>query len=237
MKWLARIGMAMVVAAPLAAPAADLGRLPPYRMAAPGMITAWTGCYVGLNAGGSWVKSSATDPLTNTSLGSISASGFSGGGQIGCDYQVGQFVLGLQGMANAADVRGSNPQPNGFITNSFNVPWHETLTGRLGFSVLPMMMVYAKGGGAWVRENYWTLTGGSTIASAIVTPNGWTAGGGFEYKFSRNWSVFLEYDYLSFNNRQVTLINTAGFGVPVNLSSQSVQMVLVGVNLRFGGWY
>jgi outer membrane immunogenic protein len=235
MKWLARIGIGMAVAAPLATQAADLGRIPAYRVPPPGMITAWTGCYVGLNIGGGWVDGSVSTPLTGN-LGNVTAAGFSGGGQIGCDYQLGQFVVGLQGMANMADIRGSNPQPGGAFTNSFNVPWHETLTARVGYSFLPMAMVYAKAGGAWVRDNYWTLAGGTTVASAIATPNGWTAGIGAEYKFARNWSVFLEYDYLGFKDQQLSLINTAGVGVPINLS-HSVQAVLVGVNFRFGGWY
>src|SRR5215813_12279123 len=90
MRWLARIGIGigMAVAAPLATHAADFGRAPAYRVLPPGVITAWTGCYVGINVGGGWVSGTVTDALAGASLGNINAGGFSGGGQIGCDYQI-----------------------------------------------------------------------------------------------------------------------------------------------------
>jgi outer membrane immunogenic protein len=240
MRWLARIGIGigMAVAAPLATLAADFGRPPAYRVLPPGVITAWTGCYVGINVGGGWVSGTASDALAGASLGNINASGFSGGGQIGCDYQIGNFVVGLQGMANFDDIRGSNPTPGGLGTsNNFNVPWHETLTARLGYAVLPMGMVYVKGGGAWVRDNYTILAGGTPFATGIITPNGWTGGVGFEYRFIQNWSAFVEYNYLGFGSQPISMITTAGASMPVNLSSHSIQAVLIGVNLRFGGWY
>src|SRR5215510_8332354 len=109
-------------------------------------------------------------------------------------------------MANMADIRGSQLQPNGLVTSYLNIPWIETLTGRVGFAVMPSMLLYVKGGGAWVRDNITATFGGATIGTGIITPTGWTIGAGGEFLFLGNWSVFAEYNYAGFGNNQVNLI-------------------------------
>src|ERR1700712_4995702 len=75
-------------------------------------IYSWTGCYVGGNVGGGWDRQSYTNVnpqrLPNFDLGSERNSGVVGGGQVGCDYQVGSWVVGAQGMFEAANLRGTN---------------------------------------------------------------------------------------------------------------------------------
>jgi outer membrane immunogenic protein len=228
-----RLGIALAVclAAPLAAQAADL-RVPVYKPVPP--LAAWTGCYAGFNLGGGWAQATLSDPVAGAGLGSVSPGGFVGGVQLGCDYQVGQFVFGIQGMANGADIRGSLLQPNGLAVNNLNIPWIETLTGRFGFAVQPSTLVYVKAGAAWVRDNVWTMANGATIGNGIVTPWGWTVGAGAEFMFFGNWSAFAEYNYLGFGNTQVSLIPPAGAGIPINFN-HNVQTILVGLNYRFGG--
>jgi hypothetical protein len=86
------------------APAADIARGPPHPVyvppVAPGPpvpIPYWTGCYVGGNIGGAWSNVDLTD-ATSVNF-STSNSGFAGGGQIGCDYQAGPWVVGLRVQA------------------------------------------------------------------------------------------------------------------------------------------
>jgi hypothetical protein len=78
----------------------------------------WTGCYVGGNAG--WTGNADGDIFThpgpprsyggqvfNPSPNAHSydgGSGFIGGGQIGCNYQVSQFVLGVEGDFDGTSV-------------------------------------------------------------------------------------------------------------------------------------
>jgi outer membrane immunogenic protein len=234
MKYVTRIGIAAAcVAAPLTAQAADLGRVPPGYQLRPQVVANWTACYVGINMGGGWVQASVADFATGTSLGGVTPAGFIGGGQVGCDFQFGQFVFGFQGMADAADVRGSILQPNGAVTTSFNVPWIETLTARVGYTVTPVTLLYLKGGAAWVEDKVFTSVGGTTFATGIITPMGWTVGLGAEFLFYRNWSAFVEYNYLGFGNNKMTLLTTtAGSPVPINVN-HNVQTFLVGVNFRF----
>jgi outer membrane immunogenic protein len=235
MKHIIRLSLAaaLCLAAPFASQAADLRRPPPvYRPVPP--VASWTGCYVGFNLGGGWAQATVSDPVTGAGLGTVSPGGFVGGGQLGCDYQAGLFVFGIQGMADAADIRGSKLQPSGLASNNLNIPWIETLTGRIGYVVAPSTLLYAKGGAAWVRDNVWTMAGGTTIGNGIIIPNGWTLGVGAEFMFLGNWSVFAEYDYLGFGNNQVSLITPAGAGIPINFN-HNVQTILVGLNYRFGG--
>jgi outer membrane immunogenic protein len=230
-----RIGIAAlaVLAAPFAAQGADLRRMPATYKAMP-PIMQWTGCYVGLNIGGGWTRATVSDQVTGFGLDTVSSGGVMGGVQAGCDYQWGMFVFGVQAMADASDIRGSHLQPDGLTTTNLNIPWVETLTARVGLAALPSTLFYVKGGAAFVRDNIWTTFGGSTVASGIINPNGWTVGAGVEFMFFQNWSVFAEYGYLGFRGTPVVLINQGLGGNPINFN-HNVQTLLVGINYRFGG--
>jgi outer membrane immunogenic protein len=106
----------------------------------------------------------------------------------------------------------------------------QTLTGRLGYLAQPNLMIYAKGGVAWAQDHYWqteTIPAFSVVAQLSTTRTGYDVGGGFEWMFAPGWSSFVEYDYANF-----------GSGSPADSEAkitQDLQMVLVGVNYRFGG--
>src|SRR5918994_232195 len=105
-----------LVALPAAAAAADL----PVRTAPPAPIVAaplftWTGFYAGVNAGWGWRNS---DRETVVIGGAVPGTlffpdngdgGFTGGGQIGYNYQIGSFVIGLETDIQWADTdQGEN---------------------------------------------------------------------------------------------------------------------------------
>src|SRR5712691_4099505 len=95
------------LAIPAAANAADLpAKAPPYAPAYVAPAWSWTGCYIGGNVGGAWGRSNVTAafvntaggfPVTNANISAVNAldspglspKGFTGGGQIGCNYQTG----------------------------------------------------------------------------------------------------------------------------------------------------
>src|SRR5689334_11745320 len=76
--------------------AADLPvKAPPPAVMAP--APTWTGCYLGGNIGATWGGGEVTTNV-DAITGSSNNASFAGGGQIGCDYQTGQFVFGVRNL-------------------------------------------------------------------------------------------------------------------------------------------
>jgi outer membrane immunogenic protein len=210
----------------------------------------WTGCYLGANIGGGSQSSEtifAGDPevagLFNN--GSNTASGIIGGGQIGCDYQRGKFVFGIQGMFDATDLDGGNSYTEGVGLSSTRTEaeWFATLTGRLGIAVTPMTLIYAKGGLAWVSNEYTdncvtTCSNAEGANPKYVglgndTRTGWLIGGGLEHALDDRWSVFAEYNYMDFGSETTKITEqSAGYSWQ-NDYDHDIHAVMVGVNLRF----
>jgi len=214
------------------AQAADLPPAPAYRPPPP--LPTWTGCYVGVNAGGAWARASIDDPIAGGTLGTVASAGLTGGGQVGCDYQAGPMVFGFQGIADAMSITASGLQPNGLVMNNLRVGWIEALTARVGVSVGPTLLLYGKGGGAWMQDTLSMTVFGITAVTGQTTLTGWTAGGGLEWMFAPNWSTFVEYNYYSFSNNQTTLI-LSGAAIPITFNTDfKAQTVLIGINFRFG---
>src|SRR5262249_38595661 len=101
-----------------AAQAADLPR-PVYKAAPPAYFT-WTGCYIGGSVGGASARGRLTTSLDScthlgvpANLDAVGAAGtgsdrdtsFIGGGQVGCNYQTGAFVLGVEGDFSGLSTR------------------------------------------------------------------------------------------------------------------------------------
>jgi outer membrane immunogenic protein len=218
-----------------AASAADLAvKAPPPVVQRP--LFSWTGFYMGLNLGGAWSTGHATDNVTGSNFGGDNG-GFIGGGQIGYNYQVGNWVWGIEWDMDGADLsRTSNAitTGSGTLQASGRTDWITTVGARVGWAVLGNSLIYVKGGGGWV-ENSATLmnltTGGS--ASGSNTNGGWMAGVGWEWGFAPNWSAKFEYDFLGLNSWSPSNTVLVG-GVADRLTlSRDIEMVKVGVNYRF----
>ena len=161
-----------------AASAADLPstKSPPAYMPPPPMFT-WTGLYIGGQVGYMWANSST--------LG-YSASGVVGGAHLGYNYQMGQFVAGLEGDVNGTSYSGS------FGPFGLNESIDGSIRGRLGLA-WDRTLLYATGGAAFAGLNNTYPAG--TISHTRV---GWTIGGGVEYAIDNNWSVRAEYRYTDY---------------------------------------
>jgi outer membrane immunogenic protein len=240
-----------VAAAPAAA--ADIPLAMPYAPVAPPLYS-WTACYGGFNIGGGAANKQFTDVnglfvAPGGDLGSHTAKGVVGGGQFGCDYQVGMFVFGAQGLFDASGMKGSNMlplplpavgPPGLFIAATSNsyVQWFGTLTARAGVLAAPTLLFYAKAGGAWAHDvlNISGFNAALPSANGSATPSGWTAGAGLEWAFfGGNFTAFVEYDYASFGTTRVNYIATTAPGLTFPLDmKQSVNLFLFGINYRFG---
>jgi outer membrane immunogenic protein len=108
------------------------------------------------------------------------------------------------------------------------------------------VLLYAKGGGAWVGSNNpaVTINGVSNTFSTSNSNWGWTVGAGAEYAFWGSWSARLEYDYVGLTNQTFTVPSTASSGAAGLANDQftgqkrNIQMVTAGINYKFGGgWW
>ena len=210
--------------------AADLPRPVHNPIVAP--IYNWTGCYGGANLGTAW-GGGDMNAATGESI-SGTATGFAGGLQLGCDYQIGSFVIGARNLIDATSLSGGGTFGAGLLagySGNVHTTWFDALTVRAGYLMQPNWLLYAQGGFAWSSSSQ-TINNPAGVQVAQFSKNtGWTAGGGIEYMFTPRWTAFLEYNFMDFGT------NTANFTVGITPTSVSVhrtvQTVLVGFNYRF----
>lgn len=246
----AATGTAIVVAASGIGSAADMPvRAPVYK--APPVVAPvynWTGFYVGGHVGYGWASDTETQ-LVGTlffpagTAGTINSNGVLGGVQAGFNYQVSNWVFGVEGDFSWTNANGSTTGvstlfPGVTSTSTAQYDSYATVTGRVGYA-WDNWLVYAKGGGAFARVEYggssFVPGPGTLVANPISdTLSGWTAGGGLEYGFLNNWSAKAEYNYLDFGTTQ-RAFTVAGIVGPATNFDTHVHMVKFGLNYRFGG--
>jgi outer membrane immunogenic protein len=182
----------VLTATPIAAQAADADR--PYYRAPMIAIYNWTGFYLGGHVG---------------FISTDGDSGFIGGGQVGYNYQVGQWVFGVEGQISGTSIRDSasgvismNGVPIGAVGAQGSLDWISTLAGRAGFA-FDRWLVYGKLGAAWAHGSgsaFVTSPAGSMSISTSDTVSGWMLGFGTEYALRDNWSAKVEYNMLDFDH-------------------------------------
>ena len=236
---------ASLVGMPVVAMSADLPTPPPIYKGPPAYVTpafSWTGFYIGANLGAGWNQGSLNDSFGLFSGGANNNAAFLGGGQVGANYQINNFVLGVEGdfdwfANNNNSGTGTTADGNTTISGSNNGRWLTTLTGRLGVAV-DRVLFYGKGGGAWVGSNNLTLLDvptGTTVSFSNSNNNtGWVAGGGVEWAFMPNWTAKVEYDYVGLNSYSLTVpASFTDAGDVFSTGNRNIQTVTVGINYLF----
>lgn len=263
---------AVLIAVP--ALAADLPVKAPQLAPPPApLVYNWTGFYVGLNAGGAWGSS---DPSTSASCvslgtlgpyftcadaarvtaagtGSMSGSAFTGGGQLGYNWQSNSAVFGAELDFDSFHVRasrqgggiysgfaGANPAGPFTVVNSVSTDWLFTARARVGWAI-NQLLAYATGGLALTdlhgTNTYvdTTVNNPNAIWNTSATKLGWTVGGGLEWALNQNWSVKAEYLYVNFGS--ITANAVVGIPAYANAISTSTDLTAHiargGVNYKF----
>ena len=209
------------------ASAADLARRapPPVVTKAPPPVYVpftWTGLYVGINGGYGFGRSK-WDGLVPSS--SFDVKGGMVGGQLGYNWQFGQFVWGVEGDGDWTDLRGTaNVASCGGLQCKTRNDFLSTVRGRVGFAA-DRWLPYATGGLA-IGNIKATVPGFTGIDK---TATGWTVGGGLEYAFAPNWSVKAEYLFVDLGKENCSIT----CGLPTNNVSLNSNVVRGGINYRF----
>lgn len=174
----------------------------------------------------------------NGSLNVGSTNGFIGGGQLGYNWQpnylnnnlIFGFEADIQGVvstgktsrnfASVANVGNGSRVLNSMNANG-NMDFFGTVRGRLGYLVMPNLLVYGTGGLAYGNVSYSVNLAQYNLNSAGVFNQlavgsgyysnvqvGWTAGGGAEWMFMPNWSAKVEYLYYDLGGNSLNVTTT-----------------------------
>jgi outer membrane immunogenic protein len=227
--------------------AADMG-LPV--KAAPVVPFTWTGCYAGVQAG---IGAQTDGFATNSVAGDLPFEGFSGngangwgaiaGGQIGCNYQINQLVVGIEGDGVWSSIQNTSgftdPDGEGVRLRTKNL-WDADVALRVG-AAFDRLLVYGKGGVAWggfsFNESFTGIDTGDSISGSRVLP-GLLIGVGMEYAFFANWSAKIEYNYIAYAQEQIGFNEyVGGVLIPGEHFSEAFggtkQIIKFGVNYKF----
>jgi outer membrane immunogenic protein len=219
--------------------AADLSRPPLYKAPAYEPAFSWTGTYVGGNLGGAW-GTFGLNPITTNNLtgvvtapGGVSATNNSiiGGLQVGYNWQVGQWVLGVEqdvqftGLKQTMAFTG----PAGFFVAgdamSVKTDYLSATRAKLGMA-WDRYLLYVAGGletGEFdVTSAYVSRGAGGSPALGFTDSNkfhiGYTVGAGIDYAVTNNVSLGVEYRYFDVGTETYNL----GAFTPAGGAAQTV---------------
>jgi len=157
----------------------------PLYKAPPPPPVSWTGLYIGGYGGVAYGRSefdvpsaaaavmNAVPPFSQVSP-TLHTSGILAGGTLGYNWQIGTYVLGIEGDGGWTNTTGSvqcaplttglsgggvslNSPPFFQTTCHDDLSWIATVAGRIGYLWDPRTLFYLKGGAAWAKET-WSAT-------------------------------------------------------------------------------
>lgn len=239
--------VALAVLLPSAASAADLPMLKSSEPLPPDCVTNWTGFYLGAHTGLAFGSSDWSHINGQFNEGDRKASGLHEGLLLGLqggyNFQIGRFLLGVEGDASyspfdsEANIGGRNATAPSTDYGRTRTDALASLSARFGYTFGPALL-FTKIGAAYAHDRYSTgplYFNDQTINTATANRFGWVGGLGIEYALGRNWSAKLEYDYYFLGDRNINLSGspgTPGSQATAKLSRND-QIVKFGLNYNF----
>lgn len=216
---------------PLKAPPAPIAPVP-----------SWTGFYIGADVGGVWARDVVSPtvadggvfPRSNT----LNPSGVFGGGTLGYNWQINNFLLGVEGDVGGMGISSSKADlGTGTEVDFLSTGVYGDVTGRVGV-IWNQALFYFKGGWAAFGGHATTTTGVAGFAStnSPAFTAGWTAGGGVEYMLTPQWSVKVEYLHFDFGTENAALTGVCCGAAPGPFpyaNKLTADSVKAGVNYHF----
>ncbi|HEY2752131.1 MAG TPA: outer membrane beta-barrel protein [Phenylobacterium sp.] len=223
----------------------------------------WTGFYVGGVAGGAWGDTRARarvsvgngnvviNPGDAAALAATSndqtKAGFVGGIEGGYNYQMDNWLFGIEGDWTSMDLKNSNsktlvsgalisPPITYSLNQSIKTDWMVSLRPRIGYASGPWMG-YATGGFGWSELKYNVdfsdnRSGNDALSTGSKsTKTGWVAGLGGAYAFNQNVSLKGEWLYADFGHVGTAVVNNFISITPSDVVKAN--MFRVGLDYRF----
>ena len=219
--------------------AADLSQAPLYKAPSYAPAFSWTGTYVGANVGGIWGTFGFNPATMNNLTGVVTAPGgvsvnnssIIGGVQAGYNWQVGQWVLGIEQDVQFTSLKQTVAfaGPAGFFVAgdamSVKTDYLSATRAKLGMA-WDRTLLYVAGGletGEFdVSSTYVTRGAGGSPALGFTDSNkmhfGYTIGGGVDYAVTNNVSLGVEYRYFDVGTETYNL----GAFTPAGGAAQTV---------------
>ena len=185
-------------------------------------VFTWTGFYLGGQIGYAWGDNDGTVAFAtpgglfgSDALVGNDAQGVIGGGHLGYNLQIDQWVVGAEGTVDGTTlsrnvlvpvIDPTGATPGGTVTGTVRSGLQGSIRGRAGVA-FDRLLIYGTGGVAFAGfDTDLQISGTDAVGpffasgSRSSTRTGWTAGGGVEYAITPNWSVFGEYRYSDFGH-------------------------------------
>ncbi len=161
----------------------------------------WSGFYIGINGGWGFGTSNWTNSVLGNS-GDFDLSGGVAGGTVGVNWQINQFVLGVEGDIDWSNINGStsNGLCAGVACTTKNT-WLSTFRGRAGFAA-DRILFYGTAGGAVGNIQ----ASGAGFTNTSSSQFGWTAGAGIEGALTENLTAKIEYLYVDLGNNTCSIV-------------------------------
>jgi outer membrane immunogenic protein len=202
-----------------AASAADLAvKAMPY--AAPVPVFSWTGCYIGVHAGAGAMRDSVGSHGSQMNIGTdYTGTGGLAGGQVGCNYQDGNWVFGAEGEGYWSGMKTTDASSSAIVngegfrdTDTAKNKYDFSIAARAGIA-FDRTLVYGKAGWVWGKFDFLSSDTNFTgvgippvirSSSASGTLDGLLLGVGIEHALTNNWTVKLEYNFLKYGSKELS---------------------------------